>query len=252
MQPPTRQAPQPSGATHPLPPLPSRRLLLLLPVQAVDATKKRAISQHVDVETFQALVSASHLRPMRGGLRIVGATQGGKPAAPRHFRPNGSFAQPASVCASGTTNSSRSCSQTVLEEALRSGAHFGRAWRAAPAAADRLQLLRRGCEAGALPRLLRLELSSRMLEDILACLDPHLQHQQAQAAGGSGEAASSLEAHVLQAAAAASGFAIAKAGLSLQGRQRMASLGKALEGGGLMSAAAGGSGTVQPVQQLQA
>jgi hypothetical protein len=221
-------------------------------VQAVDATKKRAISQHVDVETFQAPVSASHLQPMRGGLRIVGAMQGGKPAAPCHFRADGSIAPPASVCANVASSSSSSpCSQTVLEEALRSGARFGRAWRAVPAASDRLQLLRRGCEAGALARLLRLELSSRMLEDILACLDPQQQHRQAEAAGGPGEAASSVAAQVLQAAAAASGFAVAKAGLSLQGRQRMASLGAALEGSGPMSAGSDSS-TVQPVQQLQA
>lgn len=209
-------------------------------LQAVDAAKKKAIRQHVDVETFQALVSAAHLHPMRGGLRIAAAS-GGKPApAPRHFRPDGTIAPPTDSSAylpAGPRTSSSS--SRADEDALRSGSHFARAWRAAPAPADRLRLLRRAVEAGALPRLIRLELSSQMLEEIVGCLagDPAAATQQAGPERPAAAAAATLDlaSAVLRAAEGAAVFAVARAGLSLQGRQRLASLVGALASSGQAS-----------------
>lgn len=181
------------------------------------------MAQRVDVETFQALVSAAHLRPLRGGLRAV-AEPGGKPAALRRFRADGTIAQPESAAPSSSATSASSSS--VGTTALRSGAQFARAWRSAPA--HRLDLLQRAAEAGALPRLLRLELSSRMLEELVGCL---ADHATAAAAAVAEQAASALAAAALEAAAGAAGYAVAVAGLSLQGRQRMAGLAGTLEQG---------------------
>ncbi|KAL4451616.1 hypothetical protein ABPG75_007278 [Micractinium tetrahymenae] len=198
--------------------------------KALDAAKKRAVAQRCDVETFQALVSAAHLRPMRGtGLRIAPGPVG-KPAAPRCFAADGSITAPAAAPAPLVAAAIAGGSAAVADEALRSGAHWARAWRAAPAPADRRRLLRRACAAGALPRLLRLELSSRLLEDMLGCLEleedlldaPAPQHQHPAAAAQGAPAAqgqSALAATVLAAAAGAGGFAVARAGLSLHGRQ---------------------------------
>lgn len=211
---------------HMLPPLTNAHVQLCL--QALDAAKKRAVAQRCDVETFQALVSAAHLRPMcgGGGLRITpGASS--KPAAPRCFAADGSITAPAAAPAPLVVAAIAGGSAAAADEALRSGAHWARAWRAAPAPADRRRLLRRACSAGALPRLLRLELSSRMLEEMLACselediMDAPV-HEHPAAALQSTTAAEkppTLAAAVLAAAAGASGFAVAKAGLSLHRRQ---------------------------------
>ena len=216
------------------------------------------MAQRCNVETFEALVSTAHLRPMRGiaGFRIA-AGPVGKPPAPRCFAPDGSITAPAATPAvplGGATGGKSSGD----EAALRSGALFMRAWRAAPAPAERRRLLARACAAGALPRLLRLELSSRLLEELLACLggsdaggaaaqpaaaaavpdagaeeaaEQATQGQQAeqqrqQAAAVSTAAAAAAEAAplaaaVLEAAAGAAGFAVARAGLSLQGKQQL-------------------------------
>lgn len=169
---------------------------------------------------------------MRGGsgLRItLGARS--KPAAPRSFATDGSITAPAAAPAPLVAAAIAGGSAAAADEALRSGAHWARAWRAAPAPADRRRLLQRACSAGALQRLLRLELSSRLLEDMLSCLEPEDTlgappdgQQHPGAATASAPAAKeppTLAAAVLAAAAGASGFAVAKAGLSLQGRQML-------------------------------
>lgn len=237
--------------------------------QAVAAAKKHAVAQRVDVETFQALVSAARLAPVQGGLRLDG-TRLGKPALPRQFLPDGSLPGAAAPAAPGTrggalppgapSSDEPGLSSQALDAALRSGAHFKRAWRAA-SPASRVALLQHAKRAGALPRLLKLELSSRMLEEAVSCLAGHLEAAGAaptragtaagtvtagQHAGGAAatpgsidngntsagtaewEQAAALAAAVLHAAEGASSWAVAKAGLSLQGRQGLASLGDLL------------------------
>lgn len=200
-------------------------------LQAIDAAKKRAVAQRCDFESFQALVSAAHLRPMRGGsgLRITpGAAR--KPTASRCFAADGSITAPAAAPAPLVAAAIAGGSAAAGDEALRSGAHWARAWRAAPAPGERLRLLRRASSAGALPRLLRLELSSRLLEDMLACLEledivaapaQHGEHPRAapHPSAPALDGQPTLAAAVLAAAAGASGFAVAKAGLSLHTRQ---------------------------------
>lgn len=234
---------------------PPPRLPPTPPRQAVEATKKEAVARRVDVDTFQALVSAAHLRPMRGGLRLAPGGAGGKPAAPRNFRPDGTLSDGSSAPSSSTALAAAHGS-TSSDDALRSGALFVRAWRAA-APAGRAELLRRAVAAGALPRLLRLELSSRLLEELLDCLSAAVSAGTGAAADaavsatgkstGVGMAAAcsppaaaetaadaepkdhELARAVLQAAEAASSFAVAEAGLSLQARQRLAGLRAALQ-----------------------
>ena len=197
------------------------------PPQALDAAKKEAVVRRADYDTFKALVSAAHLRPMRGGLQLGSGGTGGKPPAQRTFRPDGSIAPPLSGIT--TASSAAEGSSKVLDDVLRSGSAFVRAWRAAPAAADRQELLQRAHSAGALARLLRLELSSRLLEEALACLEADPAAAASAAADADPGAAPHLAAAVVAAAAASSSYAVARAGLSLQGRHRLASLEGALE-----------------------
>lgn len=239
----------------PPPPLTASSPPALLSRQAVEAAKKEAVARRVDVETFQALVSAAHLQPMRGGLRLAPAAGSGKPAVPRHFRADGTLAgsSGSSLPASTAACQATAGSSTTCDSALRTGALFVRAWRAA-APAGRAELLRRAVAAGALPRLLRLELSSLLLEELLDCLpNAAAAAGETAAAGAAAEVAtcpstaaagadspataaagaepsnSELAQAVLQAAEAASSYPVAKAGLSLQARQRLAGLRAALQ-----------------------
>lgn len=189
------------------------------------------MARHVDYETFQALVSAAHLRPLAGGLRLGGGG-GGRAAALRAFRTDGSIVEPCTQVGGGTRGSRKVAEEGVL----RSGVQFARAWRASPAAADRVALLRRAMGAGALRRLLRLELSTQLLQEMVACLDVARQADAAEDALAGSEGSSSttraeaaaLAAAVLDAAAAAVPYGVARAGLSLQARQRLAALEAAL------------------------
>jgi hypothetical protein len=206
--------------------------------QAVDAAKKAAIRQRVDVETFQALVSAAHLRPMQGGLRFQPGHSSKPSTAHRHFLPDGTIAP----LPSSTSIKPRSGlpSPTATDNALRSGADFQRAWRAAPAGKGRLPLLRRAWQAGALPRLLKLEVNSRLLEDVLDCLVANVGADEADGVtptSGRPSDAAGLAAAVLEAAASASAFEVALAGLPLQCRRRLASLVHGLEASGVASSA---------------
>lgn len=184
----------------------------------MDTAKKRAVAQRADIDTFNALVAAARLRPLAGGLRAAGQPSSKAPAA-RAFRADGTIASPAGSSSSGGSSSTAAsnCAPSA-DEALRSGALFARAWRGAAHAA-RLDLLRAAAAAGALPRLLRLELSSRMLEELVACLEAALQAAEAGDAAAR-EAAAALAVATLQAARGAAGYAVAAAGLSLQARQR--------------------------------
>ena len=213
------------------------------------------MARRVDVDTFQALVSAAHLRPMNSSLRLAPAAAAGKPAAQRHFRPDGTLAGSSPVLASGAVRpapaAAAACpSAAAPDAALRSGARFVRAWRAAPPA-GRLDLLRHAVAAGALPRQLRQELSSRQVDEMVACLADHLAADGAAAgapkdgvlaeqgtpgAAAAGAAAAApvlvprqLAAAALQAVTAASSYAVAEAGLALQARQRLTGLRAALE-----------------------
>ncbi|PRW20859.1 rRNA methyltransferase [Chlorella sorokiniana] len=216
-------------------------------LRTIEATKKDAVARRVDVDTFQALVSAAHLRPMRGGLRLAPGAAAGKSPAPRSFRPEGTLASGDSSSLPLSTVPAAH-NPTPNDGALRSGALFVRAWRAA-APTSRAELLRRAVAAGALPRLLRLELSSRLLEELLDCLGDaedapavagaaaatgKCAHRGAAAGGDCSSPAAEPNHHelawaVLQAAAAASSYAVAEAGLSLQARQRLAGLRAALQ-----------------------
>ena len=232
----------------PPPPLTASSPPALLSRQAVEAAKKEAVARRVDVETFQALVSAAHLQPMRGGLRLAPATGNGKLAVPHHFRADGTLvgSSGSSLPASAAASQATAGSSTASDSTLRTGALFVRAWRAA-APAGRAELLRRAVAGGALPRLLRLELSSRLLEELLDCLPNAAAAGETAAAGAATEVAncpstaaagarspaaaagaepsdSELAQAVLQAAEAASSYPVAKAGLSLQARQRLAGL----------------------------
>jgi hypothetical protein len=191
-------------------------------LQAIDAAKKNAVKQRADVETFESLVSAAQLRPMRGGLRLA-AIQGSKPkAAALSFGPDGTLE---TLCtASSSSRSSENIKKAAVDNALRSGSHFGRAWRATSCVAKRRHLLQQAHAAGALPRLLKLELNSRMLQDFVDLLEI-----EEPAASEASPDACSMAAGVLKAAAAAKCFAVALAGLSLQARQRLDNLAHALK-----------------------
>lgn len=245
--PPRSRAPPASHCQRPQPRRP--RPHPAWPSQAIDTAKKKAMKQRADVETFELLVSAAQLQPIRGGLRSVGL-QGGQPrAAALGFAPDGTLETPS--MAGGSNCSGEHVKRAAMDSALRSGSHFVRAWRASACAAKRWQLLQRAHAAGALPRLLKLELNSLILRDFsdILCL-------QTPAASMTGPDCSCTAGAVLEAAAAATSFAVAHAGLPLQDRQRLAALALTLKGSGAASsrvaleryADAGLGGAREPVQ----
>ena len=180
----------------------------------------------LDYEAYRALVGGAHLRPLGGLQTALAAAAGAAPPRRRRFRPDGSIAATAQQASIAACNCAGPLGQRGGGDAvLQSGAAWARAWRAAPDAAARLDLLRRGAAVGALPRLLRLELNARLLEELVACLAAHVQ-----AAGGAGEAAT-LAGAALRAAAGAAAGGVARAALSSQGRQQLAALEGALAGG---------------------
>ena len=170
--------------------------------QAVDATKRRAMSQRVDYDTFAKLVSVAHLQPVNG----TGAQQQQqRGTAPRKAATGGPAVRFGADGAPLRHTAAPSGGLAVVAASLASAppssaAEFQRQWHAAADDVEqRLRLLRRCDEGGTLPRLLRTGLTPALLAELVAALS---------SAREQGTGAGALGARVLALARAAPGYRV--------------------------------------------